>query len=127
MHEIGGRVAIVVVGDSRGKFGKMKFYISTSGIKRVTISGSGGAGKGSLATATASRRISSRTMLPVVLVLAIALPFFFVRIAFLVLESAAACSSPLGNCPFFSMVLFFAQINLSIFCKHNKTGVEISF
>lgn len=95
MHGIGGRVAIVVVGESRGKFGKMKFYISTSGIKRVTISGSGGAGKGSLATATASRRISSRTMLPVVLVLAIALPFFFVRIAFLVLESAAACSSPL--------------------------------
>ncbi|XP_035549337.1 probable galacturonosyltransferase 15 isoform X2 [Juglans regia] len=73
----------------------MKFYISTTGIKRVTISSSGSAVKGSLPTATASRRIPSRTVLPVVLVLGIALPFLFVRIAFLVLESAAACSSPL--------------------------------
>jgi len=31
-------------------------------------------------------------------VLGIALPFLFMRIAFLVLESATACSSPLGNC-----------------------------
>ncbi|XP_048327804.1 probable galacturonosyltransferase 15 isoform X2 [Ziziphus jujuba] len=66
----------------------MKFYISTSGIKKVTISSSG---KG--APATASRRVSSRTFLPVVLVLGILLPFLFVRIAFLVLESATACSS----------------------------------
>ncbi|XP_059450043.1 probable galacturonosyltransferase 15 isoform X2 [Corylus avellana] len=73
----------------------MKFYISTTGIKRVTISSSGAAGKASPTKATAPRRISSRTLLPVLLVLGIALPFLFVRIAFLVLESATACSSPL--------------------------------
>jgi len=79
-------------------FEKMKFYISTTGIKRVTISSTGAAGKGSPTKATATRRISSRTLLPVVLVLGIALPFLFMRIAFLGLESATACSSPLGNC-----------------------------
>lgn len=78
----------------------MKFYISTRGIKRVTFSSSG-TGKGSPPTATptttttTSRRINSRTLLPVVLVLGIVLPFLFVRIAFLVLESTTACSSPL--------------------------------
>ena len=80
----------------------MKFYISTTGIKRVTISNSGG-GKGSTVAATgataARGRLSSRTLLPVVLVLGIVLPFLFVRIAFLVLESASSssCSSPIGN------------------------------
>ncbi|OAY57292.1 probable galacturonosyltransferase 15 [Manihot esculenta] len=70
----------------------MKFYISTTGIKRVTISNSGGSvGKGS--TVAAYRRISSRTVLSVVLLLGILLPFLFVRIAFLVLESATACNS----------------------------------
>ncbi|GAV65158.1 Glyco_transf_8 domain-containing protein [Cephalotus follicularis] len=72
----------------------MKFYISTAGLKRVTISNSNGvSGKGSTKTA-ATRRISSRTVLPVVLVLAIVLPFLFVRVAFLVLESATVCYSP---------------------------------
>ncbi|KAI4308073.1 hypothetical protein L6164_031186 [Bauhinia variegata] len=73
----------------------MKFYISTKGIKRVTISnGAGGAGKGlAKTTAPATRRISIRTLLPVVLVLGIVLPFLFVRVAFLVLESAAVCNS----------------------------------
>lgn len=72
----------------------MKFYISTSGIKRVTISSSA-AGEGCPVTATppAARRISSRTILPVLLVLGIVLPFLFVRIALLVLESATNCSS----------------------------------
>ncbi|KAJ0113324.1 hypothetical protein Patl1_01479 [Pistacia atlantica] len=74
----------------------MKFYISATGIKRVTISNSG---KGSLvapALTLASRRISgSRALLPVVLVLGIVLPFFFVRVAFLVLESPSVCSSSL--------------------------------
>ncbi|XP_044491635.1 probable galacturonosyltransferase 15 isoform X2 [Mangifera indica] len=74
----------------------MKFYISTTGINRVTISNSG---EGSLAVpilTLASRRISSfRTLLPVVLVLGIVLPFFFVRVAFLVLESSSVCSSSL--------------------------------
>ncbi|PQQ13729.1 putative galacturonosyltransferase 15 [Prunus yedoensis var. nudiflora] len=68
----------------------MKFYISTTGIKRLTIS-SAGAGKASPAT----RRISGRTVLPLVLVLALILPFLFVRTAFIVLESATACSSTL--------------------------------
>ncbi|PON69417.1 Galacturonosyltransferase [Parasponia andersonii] len=75
----------------------MKFYISTLGIKRVTISSSG-AGKGSPATftPTATRRtITARTLLPVLLVLGIVLPFLFVRIAFLVLESTSNCSSTL--------------------------------
>ncbi|RVW39648.1 hypothetical protein CK203_109985 [Vitis vinifera] len=53
-----------------------------------------GSGKGS--SAAANRRFSNRTFLPVVLLLAICLPFLFVRIAFLVLESATLCSS-LGN------------------------------
>jgi hypothetical protein len=85
----------------------MKFYISTTGIKRVTISSSGAAAKASPTKATAPRRISIRTLLPVVLVLGIALPFLFVRIAFLVLESATACSSPLGN---FSFSLLFIYL-----------------
>ncbi|XP_021898387.1 probable galacturonosyltransferase 15 [Carica papaya] len=70
----------------------MKFYISTTGIKKVTISNSGiGAGKGS----ATNRRIFSRTLWPVVLVLGILLPFLFVRIAILVHESASNCDSPL--------------------------------
>ncbi|KAF7815753.1 putative galacturonosyltransferase 15 isoform X1 [Senna tora] len=81
---------------------RMKFYISATGIKRViTISsGGGGAGKGSAkditaasATSAAGRRISARAFLPAFLVLCIVLPFLFVRIAFLVLESARVCSS----------------------------------
>ncbi|OWM73311.1 hypothetical protein CDL15_Pgr001425 [Punica granatum] len=82
----------------------MKFYISASGIRRVTISNSG-AGKGSAATVAPARRLTSRTLLPVVLVLGIVLPFLFVRVAFLVLESAAACSSStdcIGGWRFFS-------------------------
>ena len=87
----------------------MKSYISTTGIKRVTISnssggggGGGGGSKGATVAATgaaaARGRLSSRTLLPVALVLGIALPFLFVRIAFLVLESASSssCSSPIG-------------------------------
>lgn len=76
----------------------MKFYISTTGIKRVTISNSGTGKRSSApAAALAGRRIpSSRTLLPVVLVLGIVLPFLFVRVAFLVLESSAVCSSSLG-------------------------------
>lgn len=73
----------------------MKYYISTSGIKRVTIS-NGGGGKGSakaVAAAVSGRRISARTVLPVVLVLAIVLPFLFVRFAILVLDSSTVCSS----------------------------------
>ncbi|KAK9011499.1 hypothetical protein V6N11_044347 [Hibiscus sabdariffa] len=81
----------------------MKSYISTTGIKRVTISNSieGGVSKGTTVAATgaaaARGRLSSRPLLPVVLVLGILLPFLFVRIAFLVLESASSssCSSPI--------------------------------
>ncbi|PNX75820.1 hypothetical protein L195_g031762 [Trifolium pratense] len=84
----------------------MKFYISAKGIKRVTISNGGSKGSGKDTTAVtggnpagsifSGRRISLRTVLPVVLVLGILLPFVFVRVAILVLESATFCSS-LGN------------------------------
>jgi len=83
----------------------MKFYISAKGIKRVTISNGKGSGKDTTTTAgggsptvsgSSGRRISLRTVLPVVLVLGILLPFVFVRVAILVLESATFCSS-LGN------------------------------
>lgn len=84
----------------------MKFYISTTGIKRVTISNSGGSvGKGS--TVAAYRRISSRTVLSVVLLLGILLPFLFVRIAFLVLESATACNSTFGKQINYQFPFFF--------------------
>jgi alpha-1,4-galacturonosyltransferase len=79
----------------------MKFYISATGIKKVTISNPGvGIGKGSggcaaAAAALAARRFSSRTLLLLLLLLAIVLPFIFVRFAFLVLESASVCDSPL--------------------------------
>lgn len=90
----------------------MKFYISASGIKRVTIpssapaggggGGGGGGMKGGKGSAGAggggTRRIYHRTvLLPVVLMLGLLLPFLFVRIAFLVLESASFCSSSIGN------------------------------
>ena len=107
-------------GESTGKWGKiMKSYISTTGIKRVTISnssggggGGGGGSKGATVAATgaaaARGRLSSRTLLPVALVLGIALPFLFVRIAFLVLESASSssCSSPIGNFLFSATLQF---------------------
>lgn len=93
----------------------MKFYISASGIKRVTISsrssGNGGGGgfwevmKGK-GTAPFGRRLSQRTLLPVVLMLAIILPFLFLRIAFIVLESATICSSSLGTYHFNFSFLF---------------------
>ncbi|KAM5579996.1 putative galacturonosyltransferase 15 [Rosa sericea] len=71
----------------------MRFYISTTGIKRLTIASAGaGNGKGSPAPASV-RRFSGRTLFPIVLLLALLLPFLFVRIAFIVLDSAAACSS----------------------------------
>ncbi|CAK9314696.1 unnamed protein product [Citrullus colocynthis] len=79
----------------------MKFYISTTGIKRLTISNSNSnsnsaALKPSPASSTASlRRFSTRSVFPFFLTLAILLPFLFLRFAFLLLESAAACSSSL--------------------------------
>ncbi|EOA26241.1 hypothetical protein CARUB_v100169970mg, partial [Capsella rubella] len=73
----------------------MKFYISATGIKKVTISNPGvGIGKGS-GGCVAARRFSARTLLLLLLLLAIVLPFIFVRFAFLVLESASVCDSPL--------------------------------
>lgn len=101
-------------GTLQGRIRNMKFYISTSGIKKVTISSSG---KG--APATASRRVSSRTFLPVVLVLGILLPFLFVRIAFLVLESATACSSTIGIF-FFSSFIIIIIISFIYFRKLKK-------
>lgn len=87
----------------------MKFYISTSGIKRVTIGGGGGGGGGIMkggkglpagggGGGTRRGMYHHRTvLLPVVLTLGLLLPFLFVRVAFIVLESASFCSSSFGN------------------------------
>ncbi|THG17674.1 hypothetical protein TEA_014783 [Camellia sinensis var. sinensis] len=91
----------------------MKFYISATGTKRVTVSsavgGGGGASGGVLEVMKAKgkpagRRLSYRTLLPAVVMLGLILPFLFVRIAFVVLESATICSSSLGK-----YVLFVIQ------------------
>ncbi|RYR45551.1 hypothetical protein Ahy_A07g031382 isoform F [Arachis hypogaea] len=83
----------------------MKFYVSTTGIKRVTLSskaaaaanaaaGGKGSSKSTAADAAVSRRsFSSRTVLPAVVLFGIVSLFVFVRIAVLVLESSAVCSS----------------------------------
>nr|DAD48125.1 TPA_asm: hypothetical protein HUJ06_018062 [Nelumbo nucifera] len=77
----------------------MKFQISTTGMKRVTISSGEGArgclwevmkGKGS------ARRFSYRSVLPTVLILGVISPFLFIHTAFLTLDSTSLCSS-LGN------------------------------
>ncbi|XP_010504844.1 PREDICTED: probable galacturonosyltransferase 15 isoform X1 [Camelina sativa] len=76
----------------------MKFYISATGIKKVTISNPGagfGKGSGGGGGCSAARRFSGRTLLLLLLLLALVLPFIFVRFAFLVLESASVCDSPL--------------------------------
>lgn len=86
----------------------MKFYISATGIKKLTISssaavtsGRGGVGlpvimKGK-GLPSVTRRISHRTLLlPAVLVLGLLLTLLFFRITFIMLESAAFCSSPIG-------------------------------
>ncbi|KAL3821371.1 hypothetical protein ACJIZ3_007276 [Penstemon smallii] len=70
----------------------MKFYISTTGIKRVSISGGGGGGvwnemKGK---SIVSRRLSQRSVMLPALVL---IGFFLLRTALLFIESAALCSS----------------------------------
>ncbi|KAK6919662.1 Glycosyl transferase, family 8 [Dillenia turbinata] len=86
----------------------MRFYISANGVKKLTIGGCGdsavvGSGgkwlveamKGKGSSTAQNRRLSYRTFLPAVLFLGILLPFLFLRIAFLVLESATLCSSSL--------------------------------
>lgn len=96
---------------------EMKFYISASGIKKVTISnpgigiGKGGGGCAAAAAALAARRFSGRSLLLLLLLLAIVLPFIFVRFAFLVLESASVCDSPLGTF-FFSYNNIFIILNI---------------
>lgn len=53
------------------------------------------------AAAAVGRRLAYRTaMLPAVLMVGLILPFLLVRTAFLVLESAALCSSSIGNFSF---------------------------
>ncbi|XP_059663323.1 probable galacturonosyltransferase 15 [Cornus florida] len=69
----------------------MKYYISTTGIKKVTISNAIGGGVGGVMKGKGSpptRRLSHRLVLPASLMLGILLPFLFLRIAFIVLESA---------------------------------------
>ncbi|XP_073159409.1 probable galacturonosyltransferase 15 isoform X1 [Henckelia pumila] len=86
----------------------MKLYISTTRTKRVaaysaTAEGAGVGGtrsemKGKNPPSTAfGRRLYHRTaILPVVLLFGLVLPLLFIRTAFLVLESAALCSSSIG-------------------------------
>ncbi|KAG6570569.1 putative galacturonosyltransferase 15, partial [Cucurbita argyrosperma subsp. sororia] len=74
----------------------MNFYISTTGIKKLTISNSAALKPPTPPpppSTAPNRRIYTRSILPLLLTLAIVLPFCFLRIAFFVLESAAACSS----------------------------------
>ncbi|XP_051126242.1 probable galacturonosyltransferase 15 isoform X2 [Andrographis paniculata] len=82
-----------------------KFYISATGIKRLTIScvasvgdGTKSVGRGmvkgkSSPAALLGRRLSHRTLR---LLVGLLLPFLLVRTAFLALESAALCSSTIG-------------------------------
>ncbi|KAL3333134.1 hypothetical protein AABB24_033284 [Solanum stoloniferum] len=86
----------------------MKFYISATGIKKLTISSSAAvsSGRGGVGLPVGmkgkglppvTRRISHRTLLlPAVLVLGLLLTLLFFRITFIMLESAAFCSSPIG-------------------------------
>ncbi|KHN11952.1 Putative galacturonosyltransferase 15 [Glycine soja] len=66
----------------------MKFYVSAKGIKRV-VAGKGSAKTTAPAYTVAARRISNR----MVVVLGIVLLLSFVRVAVLVLESSAVCST----------------------------------
>lgn len=91
----------------------MKFYISATGIKRVTISssteedGGGGIGGGFAKVMKGKkgspRRTYNRIVLITILILGLVLPFVFIRIAFIVLESTSFSSSPLGT-----IVVFFS-------------------
>ncbi|XP_009612076.1 putative galacturonosyltransferase 15 isoform X1 [Nicotiana tabacum] len=86
----------------------MKMYISATGIKKLTISStaavtSGGGGFGlpvvmkGKGSSPRIRRISYRTLLlPSLLVLGLLLSLLFFRITFIMLESAAFCSSSIG-------------------------------
>lgn len=74
----------------------MKFYVSsgTKGIKRVVaLSKDTGKGSPKAADTAVGRRISNRT----VVLLGVVVLLAFVRVAVLVLESSALCSSSLGN------------------------------
>lgn len=80
--------------------GNMKLYISATGIKRLAVSrvAAGGIWRGmkwkNSPPPASKRRLSHRTIR---LLVGLLLPFLFVRTALLVLESAALCSSPIGN------------------------------
>lgn len=94
----------------------MKFYISAKGIKKVTISNGAGTGKEPAKTTTAgavaaARRIPVRSLLPVLLVLGIVLPFLFVRVAILMLESATVCSS-VGNFHYNFLISLFSHFHV---------------
>lgn len=100
----------------------MKFYISTKGIKRFNISRPAGRFSGgsywqvmkARGSPAIIRRIPYRGfMLPILLMLAFVLPFMFLRVAYLVLESSTLCSSPLGMVIFYFFFFFnFQLINL---------------
>ncbi|GKV02843.1 hypothetical protein SLEP1_g15231 [Rubroshorea leprosula] len=66
----------------------MKLHVSMTGINRVII-------PNATAAAVVRSRIPGRTLFLLLLVVAIVFSSLFVRTAFLVLESAASCSSPI--------------------------------
>lgn len=95
-----------------------KYDIGATGIKRLNISrGGGGGGLWGVIRGKASLvAISQRPiMLLIALMLAIILPFLFLRVAFFLLQSASACSSSsLGNLFFFTF-LFSSRLVLNFF------------
>ena len=81
----------------------------------MTISNSEGKGSAKMTVVAVGSdcQISTPTVFPVVLVLGIVLPFLFVRITILILESAAACSS-LGNL-FLQLFTFLTYLSYFVF------------
>lgn len=84
-----------------------KYYISATGLKKLNITSSVGRGgtdggfwgvmKGKAMLAANHRNFRRAMILPIVLMLAILLPFLFLRVAYIVIESASGCSSSVGN------------------------------
>lgn len=85
----------------------MKFYISATGISRISVFNAGGGAGGDIwqgmktKKSMAGRRLTRRSAMLLLLGLVMLL---FVGTAFLVLESAAPCSSSIGN-PLFKYYL----------------------
>lgn len=100
---------------------KMKFCTPAISLRR--IAGSGGGvwrkmkSKKSGAAALGRRLIYRTAMLPAVLMLGLVLPFLFIRTAFLLLESAALCSSSIGNFLFSFLLILLIWFDLICWVK----------